>query len=372
MYYPPTSPQRSVLKMELEAPLLEEATKKPPKKKQKVRGLAKTNWFFTDNGEAGANGEKLKAQPWLELPKGVTYLFWQVERGGLTEHRHLQGHLELTRTQHLSWLHKHISPTASFQTRLGTAAQCDIYCSKQETRESGPYTLGQKSKGQGQRTDLEQLVMRCKEGASWRMLVEEKPSDVHKYARFIERLKTIYMPKYDPDGKGSRVLLLFGKAGCGKTKAAFAKWELDDFYELPLAGSSSTWWDGLDGHNKILMDDFCGAASHMRLDVLLKILDRYPRRVPVKGSFEVLVGDKKIILTSNIHPRLWYKWKDREEQYQALKRRFESVFIWVNEECQLAADDFWEDYDEVVIQPLSTMGHCNHRNNFCVYNTNCK
>ena len=288
---------------------------------KKGRGPRVKYWFFTDNGEAGLKGAALLLQPekWKQLPAGVAYLTWQLEEGKDTKHPHLQGHLNLVKAQYVSWLHKVVSSTASFQVTHGSLSQCDTYCHKEEGRLAGPWTLGTPLKGQGFRTDLAELVSKVKEGVSWKELIADDPNMVFKYDRFIKRLKGLFRPKYDPDGEGTRVILLYGKAGCGKTRAAFDHWKDNNFYELALSGSSQLWWDGLDRHDKILLDDFAGASSHMRLDVLLKILDRYPRRVPVKGSFEWLQGDKHIIITSNIHPYKWYKWDGREEQWPALK-----------------------------------------------------
>ncbi len=320
----------------------------PPKKRaRKSQGPHVRFWFFTDNGIAGTKGKDLVKRPevWKELPEGVSYLSWQLEKGKKSEHPHLQGHIELISAQYLSWLHKHISNTAGFLVRIGTADQCDVYCHKLEGRLAGPYILGAHSKGSGSRTDLVNLVSRCKQGVTWKELIESDPNMVHKYDRFISKCKTLYRPNYDPEGEGAIVHLYYGIAGCGKTKEAFVQFLGLDFYELPLSGSSSLWWDGLDRHNNILMDDFCGAASHMRLDVLLKILDRYPRRVPVKHGFEWLPGDKHIIITSNIHPRKWYKWRDREEQWPALKRRIHKVIIWCKDEALIADASFW-DFDE--------------------------
>ncbi len=319
-------------------------------KKKKGRGPCIRDWFFTDNGKAGDNGADLLANPevWKELPAGVTYLAWQLEEGQNSYHPHLQGHLHLARSQYISWLHKNISPTACFKERRGTSQQCDVYCSKLEGKLSDFFKLGVSVEGKVEKADLDALVCRCIEGVSWRQLIEDDPRLTHRYARLIRHVKTLYAPRYEPEGQGAMVALLYGKAGCGKTRAAFAHWNGDDFYELPLNGSSTIWWDGLDRHNKILMDDFSGAMSHMRLDVLLKILDRYPRRVPIKGAFEWLTGDKHVIITSNIHPRKWYKWEGREEQWPALKRRIHEVYIWQDGECVLADSSFWLFEEEFV------------------------
>lgn len=37
---------------------------------------------------------------------------------------------------------------------------------------------------------------------------------------------------------------------------------------------------------------------------------------------------EKIYITTNIHPRQWYDWSTREQQYPALIRRFTMVFWW--------------------------------------------
>jgi len=53
---------------------------------------------------------------------------------------------------------------------------------------------------------------------------------------------------------------------------------------------------------------------------MLRWLDRYPVTIETKGSGTVLKC-KKIWITSNVDPRLWYAGKITEEQVEALMRR---------------------------------------------------
>lgn len=68
-------------------------------------------------------------------------------------------------------------------------------------------------------------------------------------------------------------------------------------------------------------DDFGG--SEFKLTYLLKLMDRYPMRVPVKGSFVNWVP-KKIYITSNYSPKEWFP-NAKDEHVKALFRRFKKV-----------------------------------------------
>lgn len=336
----------------------------PPKKKNKrSQGPCVRFWVFCDFGEKGKGGKELVGEAWKELPAGVTYLSWQLELGEKTHRLHLQGYVELSRSRYLSWLHAHISSTAGFRKREGSAEEASAYTRKEETRQEGPFELGVLSEGQGSRNDLVEVRELIRGGASTRALLEDLPHMVARYPRFIQTCQRLYRPKYDPEAKGIKVILYYGKTGTGKTRTVYKDWSLKpEFYEMPIT-STGTWWDGLDNHTLVLMDDFAGAASHMRLDTLLKILDRYPRRVPVKGDF-AWYAPHRVAITTNIHPRKWYDYSDREEQYNALKRRIHKVYCYDKDGPYVAEEDFWEEDADFVPQSYETK-KCNHRLNYC-------
>ncbi len=355
-----------VIKMENSAKRPVEGKNLPPKKRRK-RSPQVRYWLFTDYGEAGQYYPgRLVPDPWGELPAGVDYLTWQLERGEKSKKLHRQGYIELTNRHYVSWLHKNISKTASFFVRRGTGRQAKGYTNKEETRELGPWSLGQQHGGQqGLRTDLVEFKDAIKGGMSTRDLAENHLLCLAKYPRLHETLRNMYRPAYDEEGEGVKVALLFGSPGIGKTRQAYSEWGQDDeFYETPIT-TTGAWWDGYDKHKYVLMDDFNGASSHMRLDTLLKVLDRYPRRVPYKGG-HTWYCPERIMVTTNIHPSQWYDWSRRVVHYEALIRRFSMVILWDGDGEMYTADEDWWKLEEVrVVNEFHVNGGCCHPKNYC-------
>lgn len=254
----------------------------------------------------------------------MAYLVCQHERGGNTHRDHLQGYIELTRSQEMTWVHLNVHPQLALQKRRGTQVQAIDYCTKEDTRINGPWHLGVpvKASGQGARGDIIALRDLIREGANYRELIEEMPATVARYARFVKLVFTYTKPpaiRLDLE-----VVLLYGSTGRGKTRWVFEHYDHEDLYEIPLSQKSS-WFDGYDGESTVLLDDFSGVMPRTQL---LRLLDIYRLRVPTKGSF-VWWRPIRILITTNVHPRKWYQdWKDFEEHYRALARRIHRIYDW--------------------------------------------
>ncbi len=308
------------------------------------RGPQRCFWVFTDNGEAGTKGSELVPEAWKELPDGLRYMTWQLERTEDTGQLHLQGYLEVTRSRYQTWLHKHVSLTAAFFVRRGTQEQAITYCHKEKTRVSGPYSLGKKGEGQGERTDLDSFRDAIAAGTSLRSLKETHLKQLARYGRLYDRLQPLARPRRR-EGQGVQVTICYGKPGTGKTRSVYDDWEDDDqFYRIPSTNNGNLWLDGFDHHEKVLLDEFAGASSHMRLDKLLEIMDRYPLRLNTKGSF-AWYHPTHLVITTNIHPSKWYSWEGREVLYLALKRRVGQVLLFDadHEKPTVAGEEFWWD-----------------------------
>jgi len=242
----------------------------------------------------------------------------------------------------VSWLHAHLSATAGFLVARGTGTEASDYCHKEETRQEGPWTLGDIKKGQGQRTDLDRYYAAIRRGTNARTIAMEHPVCYARYPRVYEKLQGLYRPTYSPLDPVTKVILLLGRTRCGKTLSVYKEWaNSSEFYEVPLT-TSGLWYNGYDGQQNVLMDDFSGANKQVPLSILLKLLDTYPRQVATKGGF-TWYRPKQIIVTSNVHPYRWYDFYGREEEYDALAARFMLVVLYDEEdEPYDAPDDFWE------------------------------
>lgn len=274
------------------------------------------NWLFTWNNPVDEHSDRLfdRFEPYLKY--GVA----QVEVG---EHgtRHWQGYLEFNRTMRLTRLKKYI-PEAHWEPRRGTRDQSRDYCMKEDTRDHGPYEFGTFKQHRGKRADLDDLVRAARSGLSKTQLVDTFGGTYLRYSRGISDICAMTMSarKWPP-----LVVLMFGPTGCGKTRAIYDNVPLDNLWMTGLG--KGCWFDGYDRQAVALMDDFAGAASHMALHDLLRLLDRYAIRVQYKGG-SLCWQPSCLVVTTNLHPRQWYDWSGRMQQLPALARRFCLVKCW--------------------------------------------
>jgi len=315
-----------------------------PLKNKMKRGPRAVFWVFTDNGAEGTKGRELVPEAWKVLPDGVRFIAWQYERSESKQQLHLQGYIELMRGQYLSWLHANVSSTACYFVRKGTQEEALAYVQKEKSRLEGPWELGSKTEGQGMRTDLESFRDAIDKGTPLRILRGTHLQQLAKYPRLYQLLLPLARPRRR-QGCGIQVTLLIGKPGTGKTRSVYDRWEdSDQFYRIPSCRSGGLWMNGYDFHEKVLLDEFAGASSHMRLDRLLEITDRYPLRLETKGGF-TWFHPTHLAITTTKHPKYWYTWDTRSDEYLALKRRIQTVLLFTdaNEKPIEAGEDFWWD-----------------------------
>jgi len=125
-----------------------------------------------------------------------------------------------------------------------------------------------------------------------------------------------------PQPMERKVYVLYGPTGTGKSHRAWQAAGLDAYPK----SSTSIYWDGYQGQEVVVMDEFRGRIG---IEHLLTWFDKYPISVQNKFGGCVL-NAKKIFVTSNIHPNDWFP--DLDETTKAALLRRLKVFEVLSQE----------------------------------------
>jgi hypothetical protein len=100
-----------------------------------------------------------------------------------------------------------------------------------------------------------------------------------------------------------QVTTLTGEAGEGKTRHVTDKHGYDNVYIVENGQDDKFLFDGYDGEDVILIDDFNG---NIKYNVMLRILDGHKYGLNVKNS-RAYAAWTKVYITSNNPPGCWYR-----------------------------------------------------------------
>lgn len=270
-----------------------------------VRRNAK-HWCFTLNNYTEDDERLFQAIGTERI--GIDYFVYAKETGE-NGTPHLQCHVSFSCRRSLRFVKDLFGDRLHAEVCRGTPAQSAEYCKKDGAYEE----FGSCPRGSGKRSDLDAVVACIKAGISKSDLIEEHASTYARSFKFVNECFLRYSRSRDwmPE-----TVVYFGETGLGKTRKAFEEAEA-----VPYMHSGGMWFDGYDGEAEVIFDDFGG--SEFKLTYLLKLLDRYPMRVPVKGGFVNWVP-RKIWITSNYDPKEWFP-NAKDEHVKALFRRFHKV-----------------------------------------------
>lgn len=244
----------------------------------------------------------------------MSYLIYQLEKCPRTHRLHIQGYVEFKQKISLSTARLYLPHGAHLEQRKGTQKEAIDYCSKEETKVEGPLEFGTMSEGQGTRNDINNAIQAIKDGGSIQDLIENYPVTFCKYIKGLLYIKNMYELK-NKTWRDIYVAVYWGDAGTGKTKSVYEKETYNNVYKLN-ASTQSIWFDGYDGEDVLLIDDFNGWIP---FKFMLNILDGYPLNLPIKGG-QAFAKWTKVYITSNSHWLEWYENIEPKDQV-ALKRR---------------------------------------------------
>lgn len=252
-------------------------------------------WVFTQY-DLNYNYDIVKAES--------SFLIYGVETCPTTQRQHHQGYIEFKDAKTFSKMKKYF-PGVHIEKAKADADKNITYCTKED---KDAFRHGDPTGQQGRRTDLEEIR---KELLTTNI---EEIADKHfsqwcQYGRQFKEYQSIKEVKRNwiPE-----VILLYGESGTGKTRKA-----IEDGGVI-VEWTTSGFINGYNGEDTVIFDDVDIDTLPPRT-VLLKLLDRYPYAVNIKGGTRNW-KPKKIYFTTNSHPDELLINSD-----PALKRRFTEI-----------------------------------------------
>lgn len=220
---------------------------------------------------------------------------------------------------------------AHFERMRGSPKSNFEYCTKEDKE---AFTYGQMPE-QGKRNDIHAATELLQNGATMQELAEEHPTEVVKYHRGLSVYRNLIQKPRDISTPPS-VYWLYGDTGTGKTRSAYESTR-DVFKEsIWFSNNSMDWFDGYEGQDVAIFDDF--RSKGVKFDWLLRILDRYPLRVPVKGGFSNWFP-KVIIITTpeSIRNTFERRLEHKPEDIRQLERRVTASFCFPEDREQFSS-----------------------------------
>lgn len=265
-------------------------------------------WVFTLNNPTI---EQLPPNVWPD----VQYVIWQHEKGA-NGTEHLQGYVVFKSRKRLAWLKEHTVYEANWAPRMGSHTQAKHYCMKPIDGcecEHCVAAVGQRLGGfwehgsdaglsdkQGQRNDL----LACKEmldkGATEDEIASEHFGPWVRYHKAFERYRKL---KHGQSRDWiTHVTVYWGPPGIGKSQRARHE-AGPSAYWLPQPDGGTVWWDGYDGQEVVVIDEFYG---WIKRTMMQRLCDSTPIMVQNKGGSTPFTA-KRIIITSNEPPSQWWR-----------------------------------------------------------------
>lgn len=258
--------------------------------------MAARRFVFTVNNPDAP----LDRSGWRE--RGVVAAVWQLERGSQGT-PHFQGYIKFERPRRFRWVQETLGRACHVEVARGSDDDCIKYCTKEDTRVSGPFwhpdQAAVRSHRQGSRTDLASLCDMLKEGKSYGEICAEDPAAYARNARYLREVALVMDAKQPRPFV--RSLTLHGPAGIGKSTWAYTHLA-QPVYCPTITENGTVWFDGYDGEPVLLLDDYRGQLDYTLFN---RLLDRWYYRAPIKGGFVVAKWTYVLILT-NVPPTLWY------------------------------------------------------------------
>lgn len=252
----------------------------------------------------------------IEEGSSVVYIIFQPEIAPTTGKRHYQGYLYYKQPVRFGTVKAFLTDwgfeNSHIERAKGGPDANKRYCEKEESRLLGGfvYEYGTFPK-QGKRTDLEMVATAIEQGESLYDIAVNNPGTYMKFHSGIKAMNALMKCKPRDPSIAPTVYWWFGPTGVGKSRKAF------ETFPEAYVKMNSMWWDGYEGQTTVIIDDY--RPSLCTFQELLRILDRYPMRIQMKGSSSELSATHFVISTTQRPEVIWHG-RTEEAMNQLLRR----------------------------------------------------
>lgn len=152
--------------------------------------------------------------------------------------------------------------------------------------------------GRGTRNDLHAVQAALDEG---KPMSEIANDHFGTYMRFHRGMTAYRLLRAKQRSWPTITTVYFGIPGSGKT-TLINEQAGPDAYWLRKSNAGAIWFDGYDGHDDVVIDEFYGWIQR---GLLQRLCDRFPLMVDTKGGAVPFVA-KRIWISSNQRPEKWF------------------------------------------------------------------
>ena len=275
-------------------------------------------WILTINNPAQTDEQMID---YIQNLEHFKYSIFQREKGHEKETEHFQLFIIFTISKRFSTI-KNYFPTAHIEQAKGTNVQCRDYCSKSDTRVSGPFEIGQFAEERA-RTDKQAFLQLARAGVK-----EKEISDLYP-SLYLDNFKDIpaifrrsLREQFKNKSRDVEVTYIYGPPGTGKTSYIFNHFEPDEFYRVTLYNNSA--FDDYMNEDILVLDEF---NSSFKITDMNHFLDRYYIPLPARYDNRFAVYTKVFIISNLPLSKQYIDEQERKpDLYKAFLRRIDNVY----------------------------------------------
>lgn len=272
--------------------------------------MSYSNICFTINNPTAKDEELLHKSEYIK------YCVYGIEYGE-NETKHFQGYIQFKRSYAHSRV-KSILPRGHFEKTRNKPFSAIAYCKKGEQSKEEWDQLGIKGPNYGKNAQIVEIGEPKKQGKRNDFLVVKDCiknggtiDDIIEIATSYQSVRSaeILLKYKKPESRDypKDVYWFYGPTGTGKTETALKECR-EKGKEPWISADTLQWFDGYTGQEYVIIDDF---RSHMcKYNFLLRLTDKYPLRVPIKGSYTIW-QPQVIYITCNKSPEECYTYQEK-------------------------------------------------------------